>query len=232
MAGNRKAWISWSGGKDSLMALLAATARGICIEGALITINRHGYIPMHNIPRKLIALQLHSLGIKKHIWHCIPAHASNSTYESSLARILSRIREMEKAEIIVFGDIFLEDVRHYREKLLSHFHLQALFPLWGEDTRRLSENFIQSKHNAIVCTVDCRYLPAHFAGSPYNTRFLKSIQKYKCDPCGENGEFHTFVYAGPAFPTPVTFRATHRITVKNHHFSPPLTLASVLLTCA
>jgi uncharacterized protein (TIGR00290 family) len=118
---------------------------------------------------------------------------------------------------MVFGDIFLEDVRNYREEKLSILDIKAIFPLWGENTKHLAEKFIELGFKAIITCVDSHSLNKKFIGLNYNQNFLKSLPE-NIDPCGENGEFHTFVYDGPFFSKPIQFQKGEIVFRENRFY--------------
>ena len=129
--------------------------------------------------------------------------ASNAEYETELIKSLKHYADRGISSV-VFGDIFLEDVRRYREELLAKVNLQAVFPLWKKDTQELAKDFIDYGFKAVITVVDSSLLGKEFAGREYDKQFLADLPR-GVDPCGENGEFHSFVYNGPNFRKPVTF---------------------------
>jgi uncharacterized protein (TIGR00290 family) len=153
-------------------------------------------ISMHGVRRSLLSAQASSLGLPlEEVW--IPREASDEIYEDRMRRVLTKYKDMG-IEQVVFGDLFLQDIRSYREERLAQIGMRGLFPLWGRDTKKLATEFIETGFRAVVCCVDSRKLPGEFCGRDYDASFLESIPA-TVDPCGENGEFHTFVYAGPIF---------------------------------
>lgn len=189
--------VSWSGGKDSCLALHEVLLGRYRVEALLTTITE-GYerISMHGVRRELLRGQAASLGLPVREV-AIPPDASNETYE---ARMVEALREFRArgVERVVFGDLFLEDIRRYREDLLGRAGMSALFPVWGRDTRRFAEDFIRLGYEAVVVCVDPGRLDASFAGRTFDESFLKDLPS-GVDPCGERGEFHTFVFGGPTF---------------------------------
>ena len=196
--------LSWSGGKDSALALWALQRTpGVTVSGLITTITRDfDRISMHGVRRVLLERQVESLGLPLHRVE-IDRGASNEHYERSLARELVTQRE-QGVRVIAFGDLFLEDVRAYRERLLARYALSGLYPLWGRDTRALLHEFIALGFEAVVVCVDPAKLPAEFAGRTIDQQFLDDLPP-EVDPCGENGEYHSFVYAGPMFAFPIEF---------------------------
>lgn len=135
----------------------------------------------------------------------IPKNATNEIYERESGSVLSNLKEQSKVSAVAFGDLFLQDVRAYREKLLSRLGMVSIFPIWGKDTKKLANSFISSGFRAVICTVDPRKLNGSFCGREFGHSFLSEIPP-GVDPCGENGEFHTFVYDGPIFPHPIKIK--------------------------
>jgi uncharacterized protein (TIGR00290 family) len=194
----------WSGGKDSALALHALLAQENVRVAALLTTVTEGYdrISMHGVRRELLRRQAESLRLPLHEVF-IPPQCVNPVYE---ARMEAAMRHFLGQGIrrVAFGDIFLEDLRLYREKNLARLDMQALFPLWKRDTRELIREFQASGFRAIAVCVDPRVLDASFAGREVDAAFLADLPP-NVDPCGENGEFHTFVFDGPIFTRPVEF---------------------------
>jgi uncharacterized protein (TIGR00290 family) len=203
--------LSWSGGKDSALALWTLQRTpGVTVTGLMTTITRQfDRISMHGVRRVLLERQVESLGLPLHRVEIAPG-ASNEDYERSLARELLTQRELG-VRVIAFGDLFLEDVRAYRERLLARYGLSGLYPLWGRDTRALMREFIARGFEAVVVCLDPAKLPAEFAGRTIDQQFLDDLPP-GVDPCGENGEFHSFVYAGPTFAFPIEFTRGETVT--------------------
>ncbi|HEU6452501.1 MAG TPA: hypothetical protein VFT57_13850 [Gemmatimonadaceae bacterium] len=202
---NRKPVIvAWSGGKDCTMALREIQLGGDHQPVALLTTVTSGYerISMHGVRRSLLEAQAASLGIPLHEVEISP-RADNQEYESRMDAALSALRARTPAiEGVVFGDLFLQDIREYREKNLARAGLSGIFPLWGRDTRELAAEFTGLGFRAVVVCVDGSALDRSFAGREYDASFVAALPA-GVDPCGENGEFHTFVYDGPLFANPV-----------------------------
>lgn len=194
--------LSWSGGKDSALALHELRERGGPAPRALITTVTadFGRISMHGVRRELLARQAQAAGVAL-VEVEIPAACSNDVYEQRMGQALA---EAPLAEVtsIAFGDLFLADIRAYREERLSRVGKEAIFPLWGRDTGALAREFIAAGFQAILVCVDPRRLDSSFAGRRFDAGLLADLPP-DVDPCGENGEFHTFVYAGPIFSTPI-----------------------------
>jgi len=194
--------LSWSGGKDSALALLALRVEFGRNPGALITTVTDPYkrISLHGVRRELLALQAQELRIPL-VEVLIPLACSNEVYDSRMQEAFASERLRAVAEV-AFGDLFLEEVRAYREQRLAAAGKHGLFPLWGRDTSQLARHFIKAGFQAVLVCVDPRKLDSAFAGRSYDERLLAELPA-EVDPCGENGEFHTFVHAGPIFRRPI-----------------------------
>lgn len=192
----------WSGGKDSAMALTAMRRRDDCRVSALLTTVTEGYdrISMHGVRRELLERQAAAIGLPlREVF--IPPECLNPVYE---ARMEEALREQLELGVrrVVFGDIFLEDLRAYRERNLARIGMTGVFPLWKQDTRSLVRQFVDAGFRAVAACVDSRVLDASFAGRELDDSFFSDLPP-GVDPCGENGEFHTFVFDGPIFRAPV-----------------------------
>ncbi len=155
---------------------------------------------MHGVRRKLLASQARAAGLPL-VEVEIPAACSNDVYEQRTGQALAEA-PLAEARTIAFGDLFLADIRAYREQRLSRVGKQAIFPLWGRDTRALARQFITLGFGAVLVCVDPRRLDPSFAGRRFDAELLADLPP-DVDPCGENGEFHTFVHAGPIFTAPI-----------------------------
>ena len=178
---------------------------GECEILALITtvIEGEGKIVMHEVPQALLETQACALGFPLYTL-ALPRNPGNVVYEEKFGGMLERLKR-RGVEGIAFGDIFLEDVRDYREGFLQKVGVQPLFPIWKTDSRRLARDFIELGFKGITVCVDSRTLDSSFAGREINEDFLQSLPT-GVDPCGENGEFHSFVYDGPLFKDRVHFK--------------------------
>jgi diphthamide synthase (EF-2-diphthine--ammonia ligase) len=157
----------------------------------------------------------------------IPAAASNAVYEEALATALATLRRHRPdVRHLAFGDLFLADVRAYRERLLLSLGWIAVFPLWGRDTAMLARDFVAAGYRAVVTCVDTTQLGPEFAGRDFDAAFLAELPA-AVDPCGERGEFHTCVYAGPIFPQPLALEAGARVRRDGRFEYCDLTLQSV-----
>jgi uncharacterized protein (TIGR00290 family) len=195
--------LSWSGGKDSALALWALRQEHGINPLALITTVTDAYarVSMHGVRRDVLALQANATGVPL-VEVNIPVAATNDLYEQRMAEALAS-ESLRDVEIVAFGDLFLQDIRAYRETRLSAIGKQARFPLWHRDTRGLAHEFIAAGFHAFIVCVDPAKLDRSFAGRPFDDEFLADLPP-GVDPCGENGEFHTFVHAGPILSAPVT----------------------------
>jgi uncharacterized protein (TIGR00290 family) len=197
--------VSWSGGKDSCMALYELTQVSTCEIAALLTTITEDYdrISMHGTRRELLEQQAASLGFQLHKVF-IPQSATNEEYETRMAQALLEYRKLG-IDSIGFGDLFLDDIRAYREKFLSRLQIKGVFPVWHRNTTGFIKDFIDLGFKAVITCVNAALLDQSFAGRMIDDDFLKSLP-VGIDPCGENGEFHTFVFDGPLFTDPVKFR--------------------------
>jgi uncharacterized protein (TIGR00290 family) len=197
--------LSWSGGKDSVLALRALRDEHGLNPRALVTTVTSSYdrISMHGVRRSLLASQAAALRVPL-VEVRIPPGCANTVYEE---RWLDAFESGGLAGVdeMAFGDLFLEDVRSYREALLARAGRRGLFPLWGRDTARLAREFVAAGFRAVLVCVDPTQLDSSLAGREYDEVLLDELPA-GVDPCGERGEFHTFVYAGPGFAEPIACR--------------------------
>lgn len=194
--------MSWSSGKDSAWALHRLRAEGeVDVVGLLTTLNGPAErVAMHAVRERLLDRQAVALGLPL-IKVYLPSPCSNEEYEVAMAGAISRA-ETDGVTVMAFGDLYLEDVRRYREEKLAPTALEARFPLWGADTAALSREMVRAGLLAHVTCVDPAQADPALAGRTYDDRFLDDLGA-DIDPCGENGEFHTFAYAGPMFAVPI-----------------------------
>jgi uncharacterized protein (TIGR00290 family) len=194
--------LSWSGGKDSALALHELRERCGSPPRALITTVTadYGRISMHGVRRELLFRQADAIGLPL-VEVEIPAACSNEVYEQRMGQALAEA-PLAEARTIAFGDLFLADLRAYREDRLRQVGKEAIFPLWGRDTSVLARAFIAAGFEAVLVCVDPRRLDRSFAGRRFDAQLLADLPP-DVDPCGENGEFHTFVHAGPIFSAPI-----------------------------
>jgi uncharacterized protein (TIGR00290 family) len=199
----KRVLLSWSGGKDSALALHQIHQAGDYeIAALLTTLTRdHDRICMHDVRRVLLEQQAESLGLAlEKIF--ISENASNEEYESKMRDVLVGYQQAGVTSV-VFGDVFLEELREYREERLSTIGMQGLFPLWKAATAGLACSFINLGFRAVVTSADSHQLDRVCVGRDFDAQFL-SMLPFAVDPCGENGEFHSFVYDGPLFRQPVS----------------------------
>jgi uncharacterized protein (TIGR00290 family) len=198
----RTAWMSWSSGKDSTLALHAArTELGVDITSLLVTMNADAdRVAMHAVRRTLVEAQADRLGLPLHLIE-LPNPCPNDVYEKRMAVAMAEATARGVGHI-VFGDLFLADIRAYREAALAGSGIAPLFPLWQRPTDRLPRDMIASGIRAVITCVDPAQLDPAFAGRRFDEQLLAELPP-NVDPCGENGEFHTFVYDGPGFSSPV-----------------------------
>jgi uncharacterized protein (TIGR00290 family) len=196
--------LSWSGGKDSALALYALQGELGREVSALITTVTAAYdrVSMHGVRRSLLARQAEELALPL-VEVGIPPACTNDVYEARLHETFAS-RALRDVDEVAFGDLFLEEVRAYRESRLAAARKRGLFPLWGRDTSQLARHFIDAGFQAVLVCVDPVKLDRTFAGRPYDERLLAELPA-DVDPCGENGEFHTFVFAGPIFERPISY---------------------------
>ena len=194
----------WSGGKDSAMALHTLLQQPVRVVALLTTVTE-GYdrIAMHGVRRELLERQADSLGLPLHEVF-IPPQCVNPVYESRMEEAL-RLFYNQGVRTVAFGDIFLEDLRAYREANLDRIGMTALFPIWKRDTRELIRHFHEQRFRAVAACVDTKVLDPTFAGRELDESFFRDLPPH-ADPCGENGEFHTFVFDGPIFQSPIPIR--------------------------
>ena len=208
----RAVLLSWSGGKDSALALQALTTDPAWSVVGLVTAITNGYdrISIHGVRRSLLEAQADSIGLPLHPIPLEPA-CSNEDYERAFHAGLERAAAIHpECSHLAFGDLFLEDVRAYRENLLAGSKWTPVFPVWGSNTARLAERFIDDGFDARLVCVDTTQLAGDFAGRPFDRSLLRDLPA-STDPCGEQGEFHTFVSAGPGFRSRIDHRVGDRV---------------------
>jgi len=197
-----RSWMSWSSGKDSAFALHVARAESaVDVLALLVTINADAdRVAMHAVRRSLLEAQAQRLGIPLHIVE-IPSPCPNEVYEERMAAAVWSAREAG-VDQMVFGDLFLEDVRAYRERNLADTGITPIFPLWGRRTDLLSRDMLAAGVRAVLTCVDPLVLSAEYVGRDYDETLLSELPA-SIDPCGERGEFHTFVWDAPGFSSPI-----------------------------
>lgn len=202
MAQKPKAWLSWSSGKDSAWSLHVMRQRGdVEIAALLTTVNlKYQRVAMHAVRESVLDAQATAVGLPL-VKVPIPSPCPNEVYERAMAHAMARARAVGVTHM-AFGDLFLEDIRQYREENLVKCGMTPLFPLWLRDTRELAHEMIGSGLRAYLTCVDPRKLDAKFAGRVFDKELLADLPA-QVDPCGENGEFHTCVVAGPMLTSPI-----------------------------
>jgi uncharacterized protein (TIGR00290 family) len=200
-----RTWVSWSSGKDSTLALAEARADPeLEVVGLLTTLNRSaGRVAMHAVRRGLLLAQAGAVGLPVHQVE-LPWPCSNEEYERLMTDAVAAATSAGVTRM-VFGDLFLADVRAYREEALAGSGIEPVFPLWGRPTRELAGEMLDRGIRATITCVDPRQLDAAYAGRTFDRDLLADLPD-GVDPCGENGEFHTFVHDGPGFAAPLDVR--------------------------
>jgi uncharacterized protein (TIGR00290 family) len=211
-----KVLLSWSGGKDSALALYELwKGEGYEVAALLTTVTAdYDRVNMHGVRRVLLEQQAHALGLPlEEVF--IAADASDEEYGVKMREVLERYAR-DGVSAVAFGDIFLEDVRRYREEKLAQVGMRAVFPLWGRDTAGLAHTFIDAGFQAVITCVDTQVLGRPFAGREFDGQFLADLSP-GIDPCGENGAFHSFVYNGPIFRERVVY-AKGEVVLRENRF--------------
>ncbi|TRZ45163.1 diphthine--ammonia ligase [Robertkochia solimangrovi] len=200
----KRTYFNWSSGKDSAMALYKILNDPDYEVGTLVTTlnDESDRVSMHGLRKELLFRQVKSLGIPLHEI-LLPGIVSMEQYNSIMSHHMEMLKD-EGYTHTVFGDIFLEDLKKYREDRLAEFGINAVFPLWKIDTRALMKEFLELGFKAIIVCVNAKYLGKEFAGKLLSEELLNEFPE-NVDPCGENGEFHTFVFDGPIFKEPISF---------------------------
>lgn len=209
-----KALFCWSGGKDSALALHKVLQEGKYeVMSLLTTINRQmKRVSMHGVPEALIEAQAVSIGLPLCKVY-VDADSSNDNYEKSMEACLLAFKA-EGVETVIFGDIFLEDLKTYRENNLAKVGMKGAFPLWKKDTMTLVQEFLELGFATIVCCTNEKIFGSNCIGEALDLALIENFPS-GVDPCGENGEFHTFVHAGPLFKEPIQV-AVHGKVLKNY----------------
>jgi uncharacterized protein (TIGR00290 family) len=194
-----------------MMGLNALAADDEVEVSRLVTVVEEGtgVVRMHGTPQSLVEAQADALGIPLTVVR-VPSGASNETYEQRIGEALDPLRQ-SGVDTVAAADLFLEDIRSYRESVYRELGMKIVFPIWGRDTRELAATFLDRGYRAVVSSVDTTYLHASFAGRAYDRSFLEDLPE-GVDPCGENGEFHTFVTAGPGVQEAIRVEVTGRET--------------------
>jgi uncharacterized protein (TIGR00290 family) len=194
----RKTLMSWSSGKDSAWALYQLQMNPeIALAGLFCTVNKEfGRVAMHGVRVELLRKQAESIGLPLEIIE-IPYPCSNAEYENIMGQFVERAKN-DNIEYFAFGDLFLEDVRNYREEKLRGSGIKPIFPIWGIPTDKLSREMINGGLKTVITCINPKQISKEFVGKEFDEDFLDSLPK-TIDPCGENGEFHSFVFDGPMF---------------------------------
>lgn len=194
----RKTLMSWSSGKDSAWALLNLQGnREINLAGLFCTVNKEfERVAMHGVRIELLEKQAKSIGLPLEIIE-IPYPCSNAEYEKIMSQFVNRAK-INNIEHFAFGDLFLEDIRSYREENLKGSGIEPIFPIWGIPTNKLAREMIGSGLKTVITCIDPKQISKEFVGREFDENFLDSLPE-SIDPCGENGEFHSFVFDGPMF---------------------------------
>jgi uncharacterized protein (TIGR00290 family) len=211
--------LAWSSGKDSAWALhLLRQQPDIEVVALLTTFHEDaGAVAMHRVPRPLVELQARAARLP--LWPVnLPWPCPNDVYEARMSEACARARA-ENVTAVAFGDLFLEDIRAYRERALAPTGLEPLFPLWGLDTRELAHDMIRAGQQATLACIDPNRLPTSFCGREFDDGLLLELPP-TVDPCGENGEFHTFVHHAPAFSQPIPFQKLEAVELDGFVYLP------------
>ena len=203
--------VSWSSGKDCAFALHQVRIEGkFEVVGLLTTLNQENdRVAMHGVRKKLLEMQMDALGLPAEMV-MLPMPCDNETYRQLVGDTVETLRG-RGVQQVVFGDLFLEDIREYREEQMQGSGLAPLFPLWLRDTGHLSREMVESGLRAVVTCVDQRALSAEYVGRQYDHAFLDDLPS-GVDPCGENGEFHTLVTDGPMFSAAIPVQVGEKVT--------------------
>lgn len=207
----RRAWMSWSSGKDSAFALHAIRAeRAVDVRALLVTVNVEAdRVAMHAVRRSLLEAQAHRLNLPLHVVE-IPSPCPNDVYEARMAGAVFAARAAD-VEAMIFGDLFLDDVRAYRERNLAGSGITPFFPLWRRPTDLLARDILAAGIRAVLTCVDPTVVPAEFVGRSFDEALLGELPA-GVDPCGEHGEFHSFVWDGPDFTSPIEIELGEVVT--------------------
>ena len=209
--------MSWSGGKDASYALYKIFQEGKYEVKYLLTniYEPNKRVSMHGVPEVLIEAQAKSIGIPLKKMYI--KESSHEEYNLKMKEMLLFFKS-EEINKVAFGDIFLKDLKQYREDKLEEVGMNGVFPLWKKDTKSLANEFIQDGFKSHICSIDASIIPNHLVGTDFNNRFLKEISK-QIDPCGENGEFHSYCYEGPIFNNRIHFQINGILEQKYEHNS-------------
>ena len=225
-----RALLAWSSGKDSAFTLHVLREQGVEVTGLLTTINEaFERVAMHAVRLELLRAQAEAVGLPL-LEVRIPWPCPNEAYEAAMAAALAEARA-HGVTAVAFGDLFLVDVRRYREDRMRGSGLEPLFPLWGRPTRALAEEMIARGQKAVLTCVDPRAVPRELAGRAFDAALLRELPE-AVDPCGERGEFHSFAWDGPAFRHPVPVRVGEMVEREGFVFADLLPDAPSARHCA
>jgi uncharacterized protein (TIGR00290 family) len=221
-----KAWLSWSSGKDSAWALHVVRERGeLDVVALLTTVNEaFGRVAMHGVREALVDAQAERAGLPL-VKVPIPYPCPNDAYERAMAAAMERARG-EGVTHVVFGDLFLEDIRQYREQQLARCGMTPVFPLWRLDTAELARRMVAEGLEGWLACIDPRKLDRRFAGRKFDARLLEELPA-GIDPCGEYGEFHTFASAGPMFRSTIAVETGEVVEREGFLYTDLLSVGSV-----
>ncbi|GAA3583985.1 ATP-binding protein [Snuella lapsa] len=205
-----KTYFNWSTGKDSALALYHLLQNpNYAVEELITTVNSHyDRVSMHGLRRQLLVAQTEALNIKSSFIE-LPEQPSMEVYEQKMGEMVARLKS-EDFTHSAFGDIFLEDLRIYREKQLAQQGFKAVFPIWKRDTKELIHEFLDLGFKTIIVCANSKYFNEDFVGTVIDKDFINKLPK-GVDPCGENGEFHTFCFDGPIFKNPIPFSIGEKV---------------------
>ncbi|MBV8980780.1 MAG: adenine nucleotide alpha hydrolase [Acidimicrobiia bacterium] len=197
-----KSWMSWSSGKDSTLALhVARHELNLDVSALLVTVNAEAdRVAMHAVRRSLLSAQSERVGIPLHVVE-IPSPCPNDVYDARMGTAMAEAKA-DGVDRVIFGDLFLADIRAYRENALAGSGIDPVFPLWERPTDALARDMLAAGIRAVLTCVDPKQLAPEFAGRQFDEALLADLPP-SVDPCGENGEFHTFVYDGPGFASAI-----------------------------
>ena len=205
-----KTYFNWSSGKDSALALYYLLQdNNYQIDELITTVNSHyNRVSMHGLRKELLIAQTNALGVTASLIE-LPEMPSMAVYEQKMTEIVNRLKN-DGFTHTAFGDIFLEDLRIYRENQIKKVGIQAVFPIWKRDTKELLNEFLDLGFKTIIVCADSKYFGEDFVGTVIDKNFIDNLPE-GVDPCGENGEFHTFCFDGPIFKTPIDFTIGKKI---------------------
>lgn len=205
-----KTYFNWSSGKDSALALYHILQdQRYTVKELITTINSHyNRVSMHGLKKELLIAQTNAINIPASLIE-LPEMPSMELYEQKMTETISRLKK-EGFTHTVFGDIFLEDLRTYREQQLAQQNIKAIFPLWKQDSKALLNEFLNLGFKTIIVCANSKYFNEDFVGTVIDKNFINNLPD-GVDPCGENGEFHTFCFDGPIFNNPISFSIGEKI---------------------